>query len=78
MRKRWYRVSLVWGVGLLIDAALRIACIYLLSPDVAAGVSQALMVTAYTLLIAYTIYTAKKTAKQHWAVAPADSVKRTH
>ena len=78
MRKRWYRVSLVWGVGLLIDAALRIACIYLLSPDVAAGVSQALMVTAYTLLIAYTIYTAKKTAKQHSAVAPADSVKRTH
>jgi hypothetical protein len=24
------------------------------------------------------IYTAKKTAKQHSAVAPADSVKRTH
>ena len=67
------RFSLVWG-WVCSDAALRIACIYLLSPDVAAGVSQALMVAAYTLLIAYTIYTAKKTAKQHSAVAPADSV----
>jgi intracellular septation protein A len=71
MRKRWYRVSLVWGVGLLTDAALRIACIYLLSPDIAANVSQALMVTAYTLLIAYTIYTAKKTARQHSAMSPS-------
>ena len=61
-RKRWYRVSLVWGAGLLIDAALRIACIYLLVPGIAANVSQALMVTAYTLLIGYTIYTAKVNA----------------
>jgi hypothetical protein len=60
MRKRWYTVSLVWGVGLLTDAALRIACIYLLAPDVAANVSQGLMVTAYTLLISWTVYTAKK------------------
>jgi hypothetical protein len=61
MRKRWYTVSLVWGLGLLADATLRVACIYLLSPDVAANVSQVLMVTAYTLLISWTVYTAKKT-----------------
>jgi hypothetical protein len=60
-------------MGLLTDAALRIARIYLLSPDIAAAVSQALMVTAYTLLVAYTIYT----AKQRSAVAPADSVSPT-
>jgi hypothetical protein len=63
----------VWGIGLLTDAALRIACMYLLSPDIAATVSQALMVTAYTLLVAYTIYTAKKTAKQRSGMAPAEA-----
>jgi len=62
MRKRWYRVSLVWGAGLLTDAGLRIACIYLLAPGIAANVSQALMVTAYTVLIGYTIYTARTNA----------------
>lgn len=73
MRKRWYRISLVWGVGLLTDATLRVACIYLLPPGIAANVSQALMVTAYTLLIAYTIYTAKKAAKQRAAMAPVET-----
>jgi hypothetical protein len=77
MRKRWYRVSMVWGMGLLIDAALRVACIYLLAPGVAANASQALMVTAYTLLIAYTVYSAKRTAKQHATTASVDSVKPT-
>ena len=60
MRSRWYRVSLVWGLGLLTDAALRVACIYLLSPATAANVSHALMVTAYTLLVTWTIRSAKK------------------
>ncbi len=81
MRRRWYRVSLVWGVGLLTDAALRVTCIYLLSPGTAANVSQALMVSAYTLLITYTVYTAKKTAKQtarqRSDLEPAESVAST-
>lgn len=63
MRKRWYTVSLVWGLGLLVDATLRVAGIYLFSPDVAANLSQALMVAAYTLLISWTIHSAKKTKR---------------
>ena len=54
-------MSLLWGVGLLTDATLRVACIYLLAPDIAANASQVLMVTAYTLLIGWTIFSAKKT-----------------
>jgi hypothetical protein len=74
MRRRWYRVSLVWGLGLLTDAALRVACIYLLSPATAANVSQALMVTAYTLLVTWTIRSAKKTEALVRAETPGDAV----
>jgi hypothetical protein len=75
MRKRWYVVSLVWGTGLLTDAALRVACIYLLSPDIASDASQALMVTAYTLLIGWTIHSAKNTKMLSECAAQNDSAK---
>lgn len=60
MRARWFRVSLVWGCTLLADAALRIAVIYLLPIDVAADLSQGLMVAAYAGLSLWTVVTAKK------------------
>lgn len=61
MRARWFRVSLVWGVGLLGDAVLRTAAIYLLPIGLAANVSQILMITVDGLLVLWTILTAKKT-----------------
>jgi hypothetical protein len=60
MRARWFRVSLVWGITLLVDASLRIAAIYLLPIGLAATTSQVLMVAAYGLLTLWTIYSAKK------------------
>ncbi len=60
MRARWFRVSLVWGISLLVDASLRIAAIYLLPIGLAANVSQVLMVAVYGLLFLWTIYSAKK------------------
>jgi hypothetical protein len=56
----FYRGSLVWGGGLLADAVARIAVIYLLPLDVAVGVSSALMVAAYTVLIGWTIRYARR------------------
>lgn len=60
MRARWYRTSLVWGVGLLVDAAARIAAIYLLPIGAAANASQTLMLVVYGLLMVWTVQSAKK------------------
>ena len=60
MRARWYRVSLVWGIALLVDVSLRVAAIYLLPIRLAANLSQVLMVTVYTLLMLWTIFSAKR------------------
>lgn len=60
MRARWFRVSLVWGVSLLVDASLRIAAIYLLPIGIASNVSQVLMIAVFTLLFTWTVISAKK------------------
>ncbi len=60
LRKRWYRVSLVWGLALLADTALRIAIIYLLPVHTAANVSQVLMIVVYTLLFGWTVRNARR------------------
>jgi hypothetical protein len=49
--RRVFRVSaIVWGVGLLTEAALRIPLIYALPIDVAVGVSTGMLVTAFVAL----------------------------
>jgi hypothetical protein len=60
MRRRWYLVSLVWGVGLVTDSTLRIAAAYLLPLNLAVDVSQALLVASYTLLLGWTVLTSKQ------------------
>ncbi|MFD8141822.1 VC0807 family protein [Streptomyces sp. NPDC059708] len=60
MRARWRRVTLVWGTTLLIDAALRIAAVYLLPLTVASNVSQLLMFTFTGGLILWTVRSMKK------------------
>jgi hypothetical protein len=64
MRRRWYTVSLVWGVGLITDAALRMTAAYLLPPDTAVNVAQVLTVLAYGLLIGWTVLTAKRQPRE--------------
>jgi hypothetical protein len=44
-----------WGLGLLVEATVRIPLIYLLPIDVMAGLSQVLQLVAYGLLIVWTI-----------------------
>lgn len=60
MRARWFRVSLIWGISLLIDAGLRIAAVYLLPIGPAANVSQALMLAVYGPLTLWTVHSARK------------------
>jgi hypothetical protein len=60
MRARWYRVSLVWGIALLVDVSLRVAAIYLLPIRLAANTSQVLMLTVYTLLMLWTVFSVKR------------------
>ncbi|MFI5702034.1 VC0807 family protein [Streptomyces xanthochromogenes] len=60
MRARWRRVTLVWGTGLLVDASLRIAAVYLLPIGVASNVSQLLMFTFVGGLVLWTVRSMKK------------------
>jgi hypothetical protein len=55
--RRGFRVmSLVWGVGLLIEAAVRILLIYVLPIDVMVGLSTVLQLAAFTLLITWNVW----------------------
>ncbi|MBB1155391.1 MULTISPECIES: VC0807 family protein [Amycolatopsis] len=60
LRRRWYQVSLVWGVGLTADSVLRIVGVYTLPFDTAAACSQALMVVAFAGLIGWTLLTRRR------------------
>jgi hypothetical protein len=52
--RRGFRVmSVVWGVGLLVEAAVRIPLIYLLPIHVMVGLSTVLQVVAFTLLMVW-------------------------
>ena len=54
--RRGFRVmSVVWGVGLLVEAAVRIPLIYLLLVQVMVGLSTVLPVAAFSLLMPWNI-----------------------
>lgn len=54
--RRGHRVSsTVWGAGLVAEAALRIPLIYLLPVSVMVGVSAAMMVATFAVLIAWNV-----------------------
>jgi hypothetical protein len=58
-----YRLtSLVWGVGLLVEATVRVPLIYLLPVSVMVAVSQAMMIAAFVLLIGWTSWYSRRAA----------------
>ncbi|HEY1970195.1 MAG TPA: VC0807 family protein [Pseudonocardia sp.] len=63
MRRHFYRMTLVWGTGLLLDAVARVALICLLPLDTAVGASSALMAVGYGALIFWTVRVAGRTEK---------------
>lgn len=70
MRARWRRVTLVWGIALLVDASLRIAAAYLLPIGVASNVSQLLLVTFMAGLLLWTVWSMKKEQTERRKAAP--------
>lgn len=60
LRRRWYQISLVWGVGLTADSVLRIVGVYALPFDTAAALSQALLIGAFAGLIGWTVVTKRR------------------
>ncbi len=70
MRARWRRVTLVWGITLLIDASLRITAVYLLPIKVASNVSQLLLITFMAGLLLWTVWSMKKEQTEPTKAAP--------
>ncbi|WP_020672532.1 VC0807 family protein [Amycolatopsis nigrescens] len=60
LRRRWYQISLVWGVGLIADSVLRIVGVYTLPFNTAASWSQVLMIVAFAGLIGWTLLTKRR------------------
>jgi hypothetical protein len=61
--RRGYRLSSwVWGVGLLLEAALRVPLVFLLPVSVMVAVSQVMMIAAFALLIAWTSWYSRRAA----------------
>ena len=56
VRRLYRNSSLVWGVGLLVEAAVRVPLIYLLPVSVMVGLSAALMVATFAGLIAWNVW----------------------
>ena len=54
-RRIFVLTSLVWGVGLLAEALIRIVLIYLLPVDVMAGVSTVLQLATIVLLVGWSL-----------------------
>jgi hypothetical protein len=64
VRRSFKLSSVVWGVGLLIEAAVRVPLIYALPVDVMVGVSTAMMVTAIVGLAAWNAAYGARTARR--------------
>jgi hypothetical protein len=55
-RHAFVRMSVVWGIALLAEAALRVPLVYLLSPDLMAGLSVVLLLVVIGLLSLWTTW----------------------
>lgn len=55
-RRAFVRMSVVWGIALLAEAALRVPLVYLLSPDLMAGLSVVLLLVVIGLLSLWTTW----------------------
>ena len=71
--RRIFRVSaVVWGVGLLAEAGLRVPLIYVLPLDVAVGASTAMMIVTITALSTWNgIWAGRAQARAQDAASPA-------
>jgi hypothetical protein len=60
--RHWHlTASVVWGMGLLVEAAVRVPLVYLLPVPVMVGVSAGMMITAFAALVGWTGWYLKRT-----------------
>jgi hypothetical protein len=59
-RRLFRMLTAVWGVGMLVEAAARVAVAYTLPVDTAAGLSQVLRFAAMALLVLWTFATVRR------------------
>jgi hypothetical protein len=64
-RRSFVLMSVVWGIALLAEAALRVPLVYLLSADVVAGLSVVLLLAVIGLLSAWTAWYAGRVQNRH-------------
>ena len=64
-RRAFVRMSVVWGIALLLEAAARVPLVYLLSPDVMAGLSVVLLLAVIGLLSGWTAWYAGRVQSRH-------------
>lgn len=72
-RRAFVLMSVVWGTALLLEAAARVPLVYLLSPDVMAGLSVALLLVVIGLLSGWTAWYAGRVQSRHAARPTIDS-----
>jgi hypothetical protein len=66
--RRTFRISaIVWGVGLLLEAGLRVPLIYLLPVDVAVGASTGMQIVAFAALGTWNAVYAIRAERRHSA-----------
>lgn len=72
-REGYRKASLVWGLGLLAEASLRAALVFLLPVSVMVGLSTAMWVTTVVLLVLWTKRYGEKRVAAQDANAPAQA-----
>jgi hypothetical protein len=64
-RQAFVRMSAVWGVGLLLEAALRVPLVYLLPTDVMTGLSLVMLLAVIGLLSVWTAWYANRVQNRY-------------
>lgn len=76
--RHWHlTASVVWGVGLLVEAAVRVPLVYLLPVAVMVAVSAGLMITSYAALVGWTGWYLRR-ARARGASRAHAAVRRRH
>ncbi|MFI7677151.1 VC0807 family protein [Actinophytocola sp. NPDC049390] len=72
-RRAFVLMSVVWGIALLLEATARVPLVYLLSPDVMAGLSVVLLLVVIGLLSLWTARYAGRVQSRHPSRPTIDS-----
>ncbi|MBE1611372.1 intracellular septation protein A [Actinopolymorpha pittospori] len=70
-RRTFVVLSAVWGIGLLVEAAVRVVLVYVLPVDVMAGLSSVLSIAAFALLMTWNMWYSRRAQARGRARAAA-------